>query len=265
MDLLGKSLVVVGGTSGVGLSAAKACLGAGANLVVVGYPRPGVERAAHLLGPGAVAVCAEPGDPATVPRAIAELLSAFGRFDGLYHAIQGPAHAITDGPVHEVEDESWRAILDLHLCALRYSNRAAIRQFLLQRTGGAILNWASAGSGSNSAKLATAHAQAAAYGAVIGLSRAMASFYAPYHIRLNVIASGGPGRLDEPVGFQTAQMRSAESRRWFHEPLSATSTAPDLDAAAVFLLGDGARSITGQVVSVEEHQALGTAQAGSGL
>jgi NAD(P)-dependent dehydrogenase (short-subunit alcohol dehydrogenase family) len=260
VDLLGKSLVVVGGTSGVGLSAAKACLAAGANLVVVGYPRPGVERAAHLLGPGAVAVCAEPGDPATVPRAIAEVLSAFGRFDGLYHAIQGPAHAAADGPLHEVEDESWRAILDLHLCALRYSNRAAIRQFLLQRTGGAILNWAS--SGPASANLA--HAHAAAYGAVIGLSRAMASFYAPYHIRFNVIASGGAGRPDEPAGFQTAHTRGGEPRRWFHEPLGATSADPDLDAAAVFLLGDGARAITGQVVSVEEAQAPAQAQAGPG-
>jgi NAD(P)-dependent dehydrogenase (short-subunit alcohol dehydrogenase family) len=261
VDLLGKSLVVVGGTSGVGLSAAKACLAAGANLVVVGYPRPGVERAAHLLGPGAVAVCAEPADPATVPRAIAEVLSAFGRFDGLYHAIQGPAHAVTDGPLHEVEDESWRAILDLHLCALRYSNRAAIRQFLLQRTGGAILNWASSGT----APANLAHAQAAAHGAVIGLSRAMASFYAPYHIRLNVIASGGGGRPEEPAGFQTAHMRGGEPRRWFREPLAGTSADSDLDAAAVFLLGDGARSITGQVVSVEEGQPVGTLQAGSGL
>lgn len=261
MDLLGKSLVVVGGTSGVGLSAAKACLAAGANLVVVGYPRPGVERAAHLLGPGAVAVCAEPGDPATVPRAIAEVLSAFGRFDGLYHAIQGPAHAVTDGPLHDVEDESWRAILDLHLCALRYSNRAAIRQFLLQRTGGAILNWAR----SSPASANLAHAQAAAYGAVVGLSRAMASFYAPYHIRLNVIASGGAGRPDEAAGFQAAHPRGGEGRRWFREPLAGTSTDPDLDAAAVFLLGDGARSITGQVVSVDEGQPEGTPQAGSGL
>ena len=229
--------------------------------MVVGYPRPGVERAAHLLGPGAVAVCAEPADPATVPRAIAEVLSAFGRFDGLYHAIQGPVHAVTDGPLHEVEDESWRAILDLHLCALRYSNRAAIRQFLLQRAGGAILNWASSGTASAN----PAHAQAAAYGAVIGLSRTMASFYAPYHIRLNVIASGGMGRPDEPAGFQTAHTRAAEPRRWFREPLAATSADPDLDAAAVFLLGDGARSITGQVFSVEERQPVGTPQAGSGL
>jgi NAD(P)-dependent dehydrogenase (short-subunit alcohol dehydrogenase family) len=262
VDLLGKSLVVVGGTSGVGLSAAKACLAAGANLVVVGYPRPGVERAAHLLGPGAVAVCAEPGDPATVPRAIAEVLSAFGRFDGLYHAIQGPSHAVADGPLHEVEDESWRAILDLHLCALRYSNRAAIRQFLLQRTGGAILNWASAAAGPTSPKPVTAHAQAAANAAVIGLSRAMASFYAPYQIRLNVLASGGVGRPDDSP---PAHARVGEQRRWLRDPLGVIPPTADLDAAAVFLLGDGARSITGQVVSVEESHALGKAQESSGL
>ncbi len=265
MDLLGKSLVVVGGTSGVGLSAAKACLAAGANLVVVGYPRPGVERAAHLLGPGAVAVCAEPGDPATVPRAIAEVLSAFGRFDGLYHAIQGPSHAVADGPLHEVEDESWRVILDLHLSALRYSNRAAIRQFLLQRTGGAILNWTSAVASPASAKPVTAHAQAAANAAVIGLSRAMASFYAPYHIRLNVLASGGSGKTDDSAGFSPAHARVGEQRRWLRDPPGVMPPEADLDAAAVFLLGDGARSITGQVVSVEESHASGKAREGAGL
>ena len=74
--LAGKSLVVIGGTSGLGLSAARAFVEAGARVLVVGRDAANAERAAATLGESARAISADACDPATAPRAIAEAVAA---------------------------------------------------------------------------------------------------------------------------------------------------------------------------------------------
>src|SRR5207249_5239487 len=93
-----------------------------------------------------------------------------------------------DGPLHELTDDGWRATLDLNLTSLMLSNRAAVRQFLSQRTGGAILNMGSVLGWSPSPRHFATHAYAAAKAAVIGFSKSIAAHYAPQDIRVNVIA-----------------------------------------------------------------------------
>src|SRR4051794_17778033 len=130
MELLGKRLVVIGGTSGLGLSAARAFVASGATVVVAGRSRPNAERAAQLLGQKAIVLTADARDPATASRAIAQSVMAFGGFDGLYHAAGSGSLPLGDGPLHEMSDAAWRGAFDLNLTTMMYSNRAAIRQFL---------------------------------------------------------------------------------------------------------------------------------------
>ena len=48
-----------------------------------------------------------------------------------------------DGPLHEITDEGWGYTLDENLSSMFYSNRAALKQFLQQQSGGTILNMGS--------------------------------------------------------------------------------------------------------------------------
>ena len=250
LPLTGKSLVVIGGTTGLGLSAALAFLEAGARVVVVGRNPASVETAAGLLGKNGCALSADACDPGTAPGAIAQAIATFGKFDGLYHVAGGSGRRMGDGPLHELTDEGWRATLDLNLTSVMLSNRAAVRQFLAQGTGGSILNMGSVLGFSPSPRHFATHAYAAAKAAIIGFSKATAACYAPQNIRVNVLA---PALVDTPMARRAAQDETVLDFIRAKQPLDGGRIGQpcDLDAAAVYFMSDGARFTTGQVLAVD--------------
>src|SRR6266478_4989643 len=135
-------------------------------------------------------------------RAIKIALREFNGFHGLYHVAGGSGRSAGDGPLHELTDGGWRTTLDLNLSSLMFSNRAAVRQFLAQRTAGALLNMASVLAWSPSSQFFATHAYAAAKSAIIGFSRSIASFYAVSNIRCNVLA---PALVETPMAMRAAR------------------------------------------------------------
>ena len=89
LRLDGKVLVIVGGTSGLGLSAAAACLREGARVVIVGRNSDKCDSAVQQLGKGVRAVTGDAAEATTSERAIATACEAFGGLDGLYHVAGG--------------------------------------------------------------------------------------------------------------------------------------------------------------------------------
>jgi NAD(P)-dependent dehydrogenase (short-subunit alcohol dehydrogenase family) len=248
--LSGRSVVIIGGTAGLGLSAAKACVVAGAQVVAVGRDPEGVAQAEAALGAAGRGLAADATDPTTAPRAIELALSAFGRFDALYHVAGGSGRRAGDGPLHECSDAGWDFTLQLNLTSLFYSNRAAARQFLKQKTGGSVLNMASVLGFSPSPRHFATHAYAATKAAIIGLTKSAASYYAPHDIRFNVIA---PALVETPMSQRAATderiMRFIRTK----QPLDGgrIGRPDDADAAAVFFLSDASRFVTGQILAVD--------------
>jgi NAD(P)-dependent dehydrogenase (short-subunit alcohol dehydrogenase family) len=249
--LEGKVLVVIGGTTGLGFSAARAFLGAGARGVVITGRNPtSAGGAVEQLGPRATALAGDAIDPEHAPAAIARACEQFGGFDGLYHVAGGSGRRLGDGPLHELTDEGLRGTLELNLHSVMLSNRAAVRQFMAQRTGGAILNIGSVLGWSPSPRFFATHAYAAAKAAIIGFTTSAAAYYAPQNIRFNVLA---PALVATPMA-----RRAAEDERILNfiatkQPLDGgrIGAPEDCDGAAVFLLSDAARFITGQVLAVD--------------
>src|SRR6185312_1832412 len=101
-------------------------------------------------------------DPKSAESAIELAVQEFGRLDGLYHVAGGSGRRAGDGPLHELSDEGWDFTCRLNLSSLIWSNRAAVRQFLKQQTGGSILNLGSVASYSPSPKFFATHGYAAA-------------------------------------------------------------------------------------------------------
>lgn len=248
--LAGKVLVVIGGTTGLGLSAVRAFLAAGARVVALGRQPGSVAAAERELGAGARLFAADACDPATAPRAIAEAISAFGRCDGLYHVAGGSGRAWGDGPLHELTDEGWAKTLELNLTSVMHSNRAALRHFLATGTAGAILNLGSVLGFSPSPRHFATHAYAASKAAIIGLSQSLAAHYAAHAIRVNVLA---PALVETPMARRAAQDDAILRFIKTKQPLDGgrIGQPADLDAAAVFLLSDGAKFCTGQVLAVD--------------
>lgn len=245
-----KVIVIIGGTTGLGFSAAEACVAAGAAVVVVGRNPDSTRSALERLGDKSRGVTGDATHPETAPRAIAEALSAFGGFHGLYHVAGGSGRKMGDGPLHEISDEGWRATFDLNLTSLFYSNRAAVRQFLARQTGGSILNMGSVLGWSPSPEYFTTHAYAATKSAVIGFTKSSAAYYASRGIRFNVLA---PALVETPMARRAAGDEKILAFIRNKQPLDGgrIGRPEDLDAAAVYFLGDGSKFVTGQVLAVD--------------
>jgi NAD(P)-dependent dehydrogenase (short-subunit alcohol dehydrogenase family) len=234
----------------MGLSAAKACVAAGAQVVVVGRDPETTTAAEVVLGNRVLAFTGEAGDPTTAERAIGEAMAAFGGFHGLYHVAGGSGRKYGDGPLHEMTDEGWEQTIALNLTSVMYSNRAAVRQFLAQETGGSILNMGSVLAWSPSPRHFATHAYAAAKAAIAGFSRSLAATYAPRDIRVNVIA---PAVVNTPMAQRAAESPEVQNFIATKQPLQGgrIGHAEDLDAAVVWFLSDGARFVTGQTLAID--------------
>lgn len=112
-------------------------------MVVTGRDPDKVDRAANQLGESARGLAADADQSRAADEAVVLAVSVFGRLDALYHVAGGSGRSRGDGHLHEVSDEGVDYTLDVNLKSMIYSNRAALRQFLKQGQGGAILNMGS--------------------------------------------------------------------------------------------------------------------------
>ncbi len=249
--MAGKAVVVIGGTTGLGLSAARACLAAGAEGVVVTGRNPdNSAAAAELLGVRGRSFTGDACSPDHAEHAIALCAEAFGGFHGLYHVAGGSGRKLGDGPLHEVTDEGIGATLELNLHSIILSDRAAVRAFLAKGGGGVILNMGSVLGWSPSVKHFSTHVYAAAKAGILGFSKSVAACYASDNIRVNVIA---PALVETPMARRAAGDGTIQNFIRTKQPLDGgrIGQPEDCDGAAVFLLSDAAKFITGQVLAVD--------------
>jgi NAD(P)-dependent dehydrogenase (short-subunit alcohol dehydrogenase family) len=242
--------VIIGGTTGLGLSAARAMVGEGAKLTLVGRNPENAAAIAEELRDSIRTFVGDAVESATAVRAIQLAQSAFGRFDGLYHVAGGSGRRAGDGPVHEITDEGWNTTLDQNLKTLFLSNRAAIQSFLEQGSGGTILNMSSVLGAYPSPRYFATHAYAAAKSAVFGFTRSAAAYYAPDGIRLNVIC---PALVETPMSKRAVEDEEIVRFIRTKQPLAGglPGRATDLDEAVKFFLSDASRYVTGQILAVD--------------
>lgn len=246
-----KVVVIIGGSTGLGLSGAAACVAAGARVVVVGRKPESIDAAVTALGiHSAVGLAGDASDPATAPAAIDSAVKTFGGCHALYHVAGGSGRRMGDGPLHELTDAGLQATVSLNLNSIIYSNRAAVRHFLEQGQGGAILNMGSVLGWSPSREFFATHAYAATKSAIVGFTKSVAAAYAGQNIRVNVIA---PGLFETPMAQRAAGDDTIQAFIKTKQPLDGgrMGQPDDCDGAAVYLLSDASRFVTGQVLAVD--------------
>jgi NAD(P)-dependent dehydrogenase (short-subunit alcohol dehydrogenase family) len=245
-----EKIIVMGGTGGLGLSAASAFIRSGAKVLVVGRDAAQVETAKQVIGPAGHVLLGDATDEDTAGFAIESCVKHFGGFTGLYHVAGGSGRKYGDGPLHELSLEGWEKTISLNLTSMMLSNRAAIRFFLASEKAGAILNMGSVLGFSPSPGFFTTHAYATAKSAIIGFSKSIAAYYAKDNIRINVIA---PSLIDTPMSERAMNNPDILNFMRSKQPLDGgrAGIAEDVDGAAIFLLSSAAKFITGQVLSVD--------------
>jgi NAD(P)-dependent dehydrogenase (short-subunit alcohol dehydrogenase family) len=262
----GLSILIVGGTSGLGLAAARACVREHASVTIVGRDDEDLARVTAEFGRGSgrdfgrdsgagsgadvLVIGGDASQPALAERAVSEAASRFGRLDGVFHVAGGSGRRFGDGPLDAITDEGWRATVDLNLTSLFHTCRAATRYFVDAKRGGSILVMTSVLAFSPAPAHFATHAYAASKAGAIGLMTACAAYYAPMGIRFNAIA---PALVDTPGARRAVADPRIAAYVQARQPLDGgrVGRPEDIDGAVVYLLSDESRFVTGQVLAVD--------------
>jgi meso-butanediol dehydrogenase / (S,S)-butanediol dehydrogenase / diacetyl reductase len=175
----------------------------------------------------------------------AAALGALDRIDALVCAHGGSGRRFGDGPVDRCTDEGWERTLDLNLTSVFRYCRAAIPA-LRANGGGAIVTLSSALALGGDVDFAT-HAYAAAKGALISLTRAMAVAYAADRIRCNVVCAG---LIATPMSARAQADERIRARLPELQPLTGGFGEPAVVADALVHLAE-APFTTGAVLAVD--------------
>lgn len=254
--LQNKRCLIVGATTGIGLATARRFLQEGARLVIAGLDPGSVQQ---LSGDFLFRACDATSEP-QVETLFAKSVQHLGGLDVLYHVAGGSGRKDGDGSLHECTDDGWQATIDANLKSVFLTNRAAVRQFLKQGSGGTILNMSSVLALAPSPRYFDTVAYTASKGAIIALSRQAAARYAPGKIRVNVLA---PGLIDTPMASRAVNDPAIREFLQSKQPLGpGPGTPEDCADAAVFLCSDEARFITGIVLPIDGGWMLSDGQWG---
>jgi NAD(P)-dependent dehydrogenase (short-subunit alcohol dehydrogenase family) len=249
---LSNKVCLITGSTGIGAATARLAASEGASVFVVSRDEESCRALAEEIGCGYhVADLTRSGEVAEV---VESLLAQRDRIDALFNVAGISGRSFGDGPVHECSEEGWEITMETNVKSLFLMCRAVVRQMLEQPFGqnglrGAILNMASVLAFSPEPKFFATHAYAASKSAVIGLTQAMAAYYAASKIRVNAVA---PGLTRTPMSLRAQQNHDLLEFMKSKQPLAEDMIeADDVARAAVFLLSDDARNITGEVMSVD--------------
>jgi 3-oxoacyl-[acyl-carrier protein] reductase len=248
-ELRGKSILITGGSMGIGFESARLCRAYGANVMICARGVAELDDAAAQLAEedaeGAVAhVRADVADQRDVDAAFAAFIERFGRCDGVIHAagVYGPI-----GPVTDVDPGAWWEAVRINLFGTFLVARAAAKR--MATSGGGRIVLFSGGGASTPFPNYTSYASSKV--AVVRFAETIAEELAPA-IEVNTIA---PGFVATRLHEQTlaAGERAAGA---FLEKTKAALASGGVSAtvgaeAAAFLVSDAARGITGKFVAAQ--------------
>ena len=253
--LQGKTALVTGSTSGIGLSIAQALAAQGANLVLNGFGREDEitalrEQLERSHGVKVVYSAADMARPADIQSMVAQAIQTFGAVDILVNNA-GIQHV---APIEEFPLDKWDAILAINLTSSFHTIRAALPR-MKERGWGRIVNIASAhglvASPFKSAYVAAKHG-------LVGLTKTVALEAAGKGITCNAICPGWvrtplvEKQIDDQARINGLSREEVIPKIILErQPSKQFVKVEEIAATAVFLCSEGAASITGTSVSVD--------------
>jgi len=229
-ELAGRVALVTGAGRNIGRAIALALADAGAN-VVVNAKTSKSEIDAVAAEIGGFAVLADVTDEKAVQRMVEAALKKFGRLDILVN--NAALRAVE--PIESIDAKRWREVTGVILDGAWFCARACL-DALKKSEAGAIVNIG--GLSAHTGAAGRPHVVAAKEG-LLGLTRALAHDLAPHNVTVNCVVPG----LIETV-------RTSPSANHRQSPLGRRGKPEEVAATVRFLVGPGARYITGQAVHV---------------
>lgn len=255
LSLQDRVALITGGSSGIGLAAARLFVEHGARVGVLGRTEDEVRRAAEELGEGkAIPLVANVADGDQVRRAVETLVDRWDRLDVVF------ANAGVNGvwaPIDELKPEEWEQTLRVNLTGTFFTIKYAVPY--LKWRGGSIIVTSSV-NGTRMFSNSGASAYASSKAGQVALTKMLALELAEFGIRANVIC---PGAIETEIDENT-QKRDLEHTGWAADypegrvPLTGggPGKAEDVARLALFLASDASSLISGTEIWIDGTESL---------
>ena len=242
IDFKGQVALITGGSRGIGAEAAKLFARQGADIVISYHSsRKGAEEiktAIDKLGRRCLVVRAELGRRNDCENLVSAAIGEFGRLDILVNN----AGIWTEAAIEEMSDEVLDATIDINIKGCFHMTSAAVPHMKRQKSGNIIFVSSTAG---QRGEAGHSH-YAASKGALISLTKSLASELAAFGIRVNCVA---PGWVDTDMSHDALQ--SPDGPRYLSLiPLGRAAEPHELAGPIVFLASEWASFITGEILNV---------------
>lgn len=247
-DLLaGKTILITGGSAGIGAHAARLFAREGASLILTARRLPPLQQLEQELrqaGSDVLAVQADTTSADELQRAVDAALTRWGRLDG---ALNNAGRSQGGGRLAEVTDDTFDAVVDVNFRGVWLAMRAELTAMTAAgTTGGSIVNVSSIGGTFGAAGQSVYGATKAA---VIALGRAAAVEYGREGVRVNTIAPGAT-MTDMMTAWQQRDPGIVDQLGAL-AALGRVGQPGEIAEAAAWLLSDRASYVTGMTLGVD--------------
>ncbi|HZM16791.1 MAG TPA: 3-oxoacyl-[acyl-carrier-protein] reductase [Candidatus Krumholzibacteria bacterium] len=238
MGLRDRVVVVTGASRGIGLAIAQACAEQGARLALVARSSDAVRDVAATLGPEARAYACHVEAPDEVDSTVARIVADLG----VVHGLVNNAGITRDGLLARMSQEAWDEVLRVNLTGTFNFTRAVVKGMMRQKLGRIVNVTSVVGQMGNAGQTNYCASKAG----IIGFTKAAARELASRNITVNAVAPG----------FITTAMTDSLDERARAQllpqiPLQRLGTPAEVAGVVVFLLGDAAAYVTGQVLNCD--------------